>query len=70
MIRLCDDRYLETIWSIANEAAQAFPLHCADRQRNLDECQIAIAPADGGDTTKAITVPVPASSGYPPPTSQ
>src|ERR1035437_619992 len=26
--------------------------------------------ADGGDKTKAITVPVPASSGYPHPTSQ
>jgi hypothetical protein len=26
--------------------------------------------ADGGDTTNAVTVPVPASSGYPLPTSQ
>jgi hypothetical protein len=30
----------------------------------LDERIIANALADGGDTTKAITVPVPASSGY------
>jgi hypothetical protein len=36
----------------------------------LDLRQIANALADGGDKTKAIAVPVPASSGYPPPTSQ
>jgi hypothetical protein len=31
---------------------------------------IVNAPADGGGMTKTITVPVHASSGYPPPTSQ
>jgi hypothetical protein len=40
MISRCDDRDFETIWSIANEAAQASILNCAGRQRNLDECQI------------------------------
>jgi hypothetical protein len=39
-------------------------------ERILSSCEIANALADGGDKTKAIAVPVPASSGYPPPTSQ
>jgi hypothetical protein len=36
----------------------------------VNECVIANALADGGNKTKAIAVPVPASSRYPPPTSQ
>jgi DNA-binding transcriptional LysR family regulator len=54
--------------SLTAEGA-VFLREARDILERLDRAVETVAHADGGDKTKAIAVPVPASSGYPPPTS-